>query len=111
VNLQGKPNPQFDWDSGNVDHVANHGITPAEAEQVVLNDPIDLKFELRNEEERIAQIGETDAGRILVVITTMRSNNIRVVTAIPANRKLRKLYLAQKGSSNESGTKEKDLQQ
>lgn len=93
--------PQFDWDRGNVEHVASHGITPAEAEQVVLNHPIDLRFEVRGGEERIAQVGETDAGRILVVITTVRKDKIRVVTAIPANRKLRKLYLAQKGRPRE----------
>jgi hypothetical protein len=101
---------QFDWDGGNTEHVAKHGIAPAEAEQVVLNEPIDLNFEVRSGEERIAQIGETDAGRILVVITTLRDDRIRVVTAIPANRKLRRLYLAQKGSPHERRTEEEDLQ-
>ena len=99
MKLHEKENQQFDWDSGNADHVAQHGITRAEAEQVVLNSPIDLKFEVRGGEERIAQVGETDTGRVLVVVTTMRNEKIRVVTAIPANRKLRKLYLAQKGNS------------
>jgi uncharacterized DUF497 family protein len=102
---------EFDWDRANTDHIAKHGVTPAEAEQVVLCDSIDLKFEVRGGEERVAQVGETDAGRILVVVTTMRGELIRVVTAIPGNRKLRKLYLAQKGSADERGTEEEDLQE
>lgn len=86
----------FDWDSANTHHIAKHEISPAEAEQVVLNEPIDLRFELRHGEERIAQIGETEAGRILIVITTMREESIRVVTAFPAKERLRKFYQAQK---------------
>jgi len=100
----------FHWDSGNIDHIAKHGIAPAEAEQVVLNEPFDLRFEMRSGEERITQVGETDNGRILVVVTTMGGGLIRVVTAMPANRKLRKLYLTQKGSPHEGATEEEDLQ-
>jgi uncharacterized DUF497 family protein len=101
----------FDWDRGNIEHIAKHRITPSEAEQVILNEPVDLRFELRNGEERITQVGETVAGRILVVVTTTRDDKIRVVTAIPANRKLRKLYLTQKETSHERGTEEEDLQE
>lgn len=64
-----------------MEHIARHSVAPAEAEQVVLNEPIDLRFEVRDGEERIAQVGATDAGKILVVITTMRGDRIRVVTA------------------------------
>jgi uncharacterized protein len=71
----------FHWDAGNVDHIAKHGITPAEAEQVILNNPFDLELQVRNGETRIPQLGETDGGRVLVVVTTMRDELIRVVTA------------------------------
>lgn len=101
----------FDWNEANVSHIAKHGVTAVEAEQVVLNEPFDLRFEVRGGEERVTQVGESDAGRILVVITTMRGDKIRVVTAIPANRKLRKLYLTQKDISHERGTEEEDLQE
>lgn len=109
MNVQGKPGVRFDWDRGNIEHIARNAIVPAEAEEVVLNDPIDLRFEDRDGEERIAQVGETHAGRVLVVVTTMRGDKVRVVTAIPANRKLRKLYLAETGGSREGRTEEKDL--
>ena len=42
----------FDWDHANINHIARHGITSEEAEQVVLNDPMDLPMQLRDGEER-----------------------------------------------------------
>jgi hypothetical protein len=27
----------FDWDEGNISHIAEHGVSPDEAEEVVLN--------------------------------------------------------------------------
>lgn len=86
----------FDWDPDNISHIARHGVSASEAEQAVLNDPIDLEFQLADEEERIVQLGETDAGRILVVVTTMRDDLIRVVTAFPAAKRLTDIYLTHK---------------
>ncbi len=90
----------FDWDSANSDHIARHRVTPEEAEQVVLNEPLDLELTLRNGEQRIVQVGETDAGRILVVVTTMRAKRIRVVTAYPAGSRLMQLFQQAKGGSD-----------
>lgn len=87
---------QFDWNSANISHLAKHDISPAEAEQVILNEPIDIGFDLRDGEERIAQIGETNTGRMLVVITTIRQERIRIVTAFPAKKRLRNFYLTQR---------------
>ena len=82
----------FVWDAGNTDHIALHSILPEEAEQVVENDPFDIVRYLRNGEERLNQVGETDAGRVLVVVTTQRGEFTRVVTAHPADRDMRALY-------------------
>ena len=101
----------FDWDQANIDHIARHGITPEEAEQVVLNDPIDLTMQLRDGEERTPQVGETDDGRLLVVVTTWREELIRVVTAFPAKSPLRKLYATQKGLAYAGGSEETKLQE
>jgi hypothetical protein len=35
---------KFDWDEANTAHVAAHAVTPAEVEEVYLNDPMDLDF-------------------------------------------------------------------
>ena len=37
----------FDWDDTNMAHIARHNVVPAEAEQVILNQPIDLAREIR----------------------------------------------------------------
>ena len=90
----------FSWDSANISHIAAHSISTEEAEQVIENNPVDLERQLRNGEERIAHIGETAAGRVLIVIATMRRELVRVVTAFPANKAMRKFYLAQKDLEN-----------
>jgi hypothetical protein len=86
----------FDWDEANINHIAKHGVAPAEAEQVILNEPIDIEFQRRGEELRVAQLGETDQNRILLVVSTWRNGLIRVVTAFPAKKQLRNIYAAQK---------------
>ena len=91
----------FDWDDANRKHVADHGVEPSEAEEVITNNPLDLEEQFRNGEERVLQIGETNALRILVVVTTWRGSKIRVVTAFPATPRLRKFYAAHKGMSDE----------
>ena len=101
----------FDWNHSNIHHIAQHGITPSEAEQVVQNDPIDLEFQRRGEESRIAQIGETDQGRILVVVSTLRNGLTRVVTAFPAKRRLRVVYAAQKVKRDERRFPKEKLQE
>ena len=48
----------FDWDEANRGHIAQHGVTPDEAEQVIANRPVDTKVQLRGGEERYLQVGE-----------------------------------------------------
>ena len=90
----------FLWDASNIDHIARHDISPEEAEQVVENDPFDIARYLRNGEARLNQVGETDAGRVLVVVTTQRGEDTRVVTAHPADRDMRALYAQLKEAAN-----------
>jgi hypothetical protein len=90
----------FDWDSADIGHIAEHDVTPEEAEQVIKNRPFDLESHLRSGEERTAQVGETDAGRILIVVSTMRSKRIRIVPAWPANKNYRRYFLSMKRSGN-----------
>jgi hypothetical protein len=100
---------QFDWDDANLKHIAEHDVKPEEAEQVILNRPVDLGSELRSGEERIAQIGETDAGRVLAVVSAKVDEKIRVVTAWPANRNYRRYFASLKGNGNVGRAKEQDL--
>ena len=60
--------------------------TSSEAEETISNAPVDIAHQMRNGEKRLVQIGETNAKRVLLVVTTMRGSKTRVVTAFPANR-------------------------
>jgi len=87
----------FDWDSANTEHIARHKVTPAEAEQVLINDPEDLDFAMLGEEERWTGIGHTNRLRILLVVWTIRRDAVRVVTVWDAPPALKKAYLRRKG--------------
>lgn len=101
----------FEWDEQNIEHLALRHILPAEAEQVIFNRPLDLDSYLRNGEERTVQIGETHAGKILIVVSTMRDAKIRVVTAWPAKERLRRYFQTQKRNSNVGRTEGQDLRE
>jgi uncharacterized DUF497 family protein len=102
---------QFDWNVDNIRHLARHDILPTEAEQVLKNRPRDLEFELRSGEERTTQVGETDAGRILIVVSTMQDRKIRVVTAWPAKDRLRRYFQTQKRNGNVGRIEKQDLRE
>ena len=63
-------------------------MTPAEAEEVIENDPVELQPQLIEGEERFPIVGVTDAGRWLIVVLTERGNKARVVTAFEADKSL-----------------------
>jgi hypothetical protein len=89
--------PAFDWDKENIGHIAKHQVTPDEAEEVILNDPLDVSFDPEmNGEERWTYLGETNTGRIMDVVITLRGEKIRVVTAYEAERKDKLLFLEMK---------------
>ncbi len=90
----------YDWDEANVGHIARHGVTPGEVESVLGRKPVVIRIEHRGGERRVACMGETDAGRHLVVVYTIRERKRRVVTAFPMNRKARREYAQQKTRPN-----------
>ena len=56
---------EFDWDYENKKHLDAHKVAPAEFEQLLNNDPLDLNFELIDNEERYRSVGLTNGGRLL----------------------------------------------
>jgi uncharacterized DUF497 family protein len=88
----------FDWDEANIAHIARHDVQPHEAEEAYNSNPVYLDYQTEGNEQRHREIGETLAGRILVVISTMRGELIRIITAYPPDRPLRLAYLAFKES-------------
>ena len=89
---------KFEWDAANVSHIARHKVTPVEAEHALLNDPFDLGCEVVEGEERWTSIGHTDTLRVLLLVWTLRSENVvRVITAREAAKMARRVYLREKG--------------
>jgi uncharacterized DUF497 family protein len=69
--------PKFEWDEANRGHIARHGVTPAEFEQGMKNDPVFVaEFEV-NGESRIRVAAITDRGRLLEMAYTVRRGRIR----------------------------------
>ena len=68
----------FSWDLRNITHIADHHVTPEEAEEVCYNKPLIFKSRL----ERYYVLGRTDSGRYLTVIVAVQNKGIaRVITA------------------------------
>lgn len=83
----------FDWDEENKRHLAAHRVTPAEFEEVILNDPLDLDCDVIDGEERYRSVGITNGGRLLLVVWTVRCGNVRAVTAFPASASNKRDFL------------------
>ena len=74
----------FDWDDANLGHIALHSVTREEAEEVLNGFAFEVDFYTVDGEERVEELGMTRAGRILKIVTTVRSGLVRVVTAYDA---------------------------
>jgi uncharacterized DUF497 family protein len=88
----------FDWDKANLAHLARHDVTPQEAEEVVLGDPLDIELQTAEGsggEERILHVGETRKGRILELVSTWRGGKARILSAWDAPRQSKLDYLAE----------------
>ncbi|MDQ3248751.1 MAG: BrnT family toxin [Chloroflexota bacterium] len=69
---------RFWWDNQNIEHIANHGVEPYEAEQVIAT----AKFIRKGGQGKYVAYGQTDAGRYLLVVFAPKENRrVRVVTA------------------------------
>ncbi|MEO7029687.1 MAG: BrnT family toxin [Acidobacteriaceae bacterium] len=92
----------YEWNDGNLSHIAKHGVSSREAEEVIENDPYDLDVQIVNGEVRTPHLGETNAGRILIVIATWieEEQAIRVVTVFEPSKVMREKYVLWKGSND-----------
>ena len=85
----------FEWDAGNVEKIwRKHAVDPNECEQVFFNAPLVAvpDVEHSQHESRYYALGQTDAGRLLFVVLTLRSTLIRVISARDMSRKEQKAY-------------------
>ena len=85
----------FQWDEGNSSkNWKRHQVSQTEAEQVFLNRPVVVSAaQVRpGDEARYRALGRTDAGRLLVVVFTLRSSLLRVISARAMSRRERRDY-------------------
>ena len=85
----------FDWDEGNADkNWEHHQVTRAECEEPFFNAPFLVASDLAHSqtEVRLVALGRTNAGRVLLIVFTLRDTLVRVISARDANRKERRIY-------------------
>ena len=85
--------PEFEWDEGNVGHLARHNVSQSEAQNAIL-DPDAIILEIQaGPEERLKAVGATSAGRIIAVVFTWRDEVIRPITAYDPSIRIQQIYL------------------
>jgi len=83
---------EFNRDDDNLKHIARHGITPKEAEEAVLIEPLEADVQPHESEERVLCFGRAKSGRLLTILYTERRGKIRVVTAYEMTRQQQRMY-------------------
>jgi len=83
----------FDWDDANIEHIAEHRLTPDEVEEAFFDAArVPSPAYTVGKERRRGVVCATSAGRLLIVITTRRGERIRVVTARDATESEQRQY-------------------
>ena len=85
----------FEWDEKKAkSNAKKHGVSFDEASTVfgdarslTIPDPVHSEVE-----ERFVTMGSSHRGKLVVVVHTERGDNIRIISARPANRRERKAY-------------------
>jgi uncharacterized DUF497 family protein len=72
----------FEWDEGNLDHIAGHGVRYWEAEEALLDR---RRIRIDAHSGRRGIVGRTEDGRLLAIYYEQTGNLTRVVTARDAN--------------------------
>jgi uncharacterized DUF497 family protein len=63
---------EFDWDFENITHIARHGVTSEEAEELFDGLMFLLRYDDAHGEPRSVEMGHTHSGRMLEVVTMPR---------------------------------------
>jgi hypothetical protein len=85
----------FEWDKHNFEKIREkHAVTSAECEQVFFNLPVIAGDDEKHSEteNRFYVLGQTDSGRLLFLVFTVRKDKLRVISARDMNKKERRVY-------------------
>jgi len=87
----------FDWNEGNfLKNWEKHHVSASECEQVFFNRPLLAQADTGHStsEARFFALGQSDSGRHLFIVFTVRGNLLRVISARDMSRKERRAYQA-----------------
>ena len=85
----------FDWDKGNVSKNWNsHKVSTGESEEVFFNEPFFIFSDEKHSdnERRYYVLGETNDGRRLFIVFTIRKYKIRIISSRNMHHKERSEY-------------------
>lgn len=88
---------EFDWDAHNERHLASHGISHFDAEDVLSGNHILMEYQIEGHEQRWVAIGATRTSRILNIVFAVRDEAMRPITGWAADKETADLYLKQWG--------------
>ena len=92
-----KDDCEFDWDDQNESHLANHGISRTDAEDVLSGNHVLLEYQMEGNEQRWIAVGASRTGRILEIVFAIRGEAIRPITGWAADKETAALYLEEWG--------------
>ena len=85
----------FEWDAANAPKIwERHEVAPGEAERAFFNRPLVAAVDLKHSDAEpcFLALGQTDAGRRLLVVFTYRRRLIWVISARDMSRRERRGY-------------------
>ncbi len=85
----------FQWDEGNLEkNWVAHQVRWVECEEIFFNEPLWISADVKHSEaeSRFYALGQTEVGRLLFVVFTLRGSLIRIISARDMNRRERKEY-------------------
>ena len=85
----------FEWDEANREkNWIRHKVDYKESEEIFFNKPlfIDENLKHSSKEKRFEALGQTNKGRGLFVVFTIRNNKIRIISARDQDSKERRKY-------------------
>ena len=89
----------FQWDEGNSEkNWISHQVTRSECEQIFFNQPLIFGNDEKHSkiDQRYYALGQTDDGRLLFMICTIREKLIRVISARDMSKKEQEVYKNEK---------------
>jgi len=84
---------EFVWPDDRVEHIAEHGVTPTEVEELCFGAPLVLRTRSRGKNPVYQVLGQTRAGRYLLgVVIGFRDGRAYPVTARPMTARERQRF-------------------